>query len=145
MQLFAGNDQVDIAATLYCRIFEFLEKAMSWYTKSKAKTFINSFKEDAYEEFESDIIEIRRLSDNAMRRAQQSAHVENRTTNLMVEATRQDSRETRQDVREIKQILTLFQQNLTKNATGWKDLFTCSCQSSLRRNAHRLRSRVRET
>lgn len=114
MQLFAGNDQVEIAAVLYCRIFEFLEKVMSWYTKSRAKRFINSFKEDAYEEFEPDIIEIRRLSDNSMRRAQQSMQIEHRTTNLMVKESRQDSRQTKQDVREIKQILTFFQQNITQ-------------------------------
>lgn len=112
MELFAGNDQVELASALYCRIFEFLEKAMSWYTKSRAKRFINSFKEDAYEEFESDIVEIRRLSDNVMRRAQQSMHIENRTTNLMVQETRQDFIETIQDVREMKHILAIFQQNL---------------------------------
>lgn len=94
---------------------------MLWYTKSRAKRFINSFKEDVYEEFKSDIIEIRRLSNNTMRRAQQSMHIESRTTNLMVQETRQDSRETREDfretredVREIKQILAFFQQNLTQ-------------------------------
>lgn len=112
MQLFAGNDQVEIAATLYCRIFEFLEKAMLWYTKPRAKRFINSFKDDAYEEFESDVIEIRRLSNNIMRRAQQSMHIENRTTNLMIQETRQESRVTKQDIQEIKQILSCFQQNL---------------------------------
>ena len=114
MQLFAGVDQVEIAATLYCRIFEFFERVMSWYTKSRAKRFIDSFKEDAYEEFESDIIEIRRLSDSIMRRAQQSSHIENRTTNLMVQESRRDSRETREDVREMKQTLAFFQQYLTQ-------------------------------
>ena len=85
---------------------------MSWYTKSKAKRFINSFKEDAYEAFESDIVEIRRISNSIMRRAQQSMHIENRTTNLIVQETRLDSQQTGQEVREIKQILRFVQQNL---------------------------------
>lgn len=65
-QLFAGNDQLEIAAALYYRIFKFLEKAMLWFTKSRAKGFINFFKENFYEELESDSIEICRLSNNIM-------------------------------------------------------------------------------
>ena len=85
---------------------------MSWYTKSKAKRFISSFKEDAYEAFESDITEIRRISNNIMRRAQQSMHIENRTTNLMVQETRLEFQQTGQDVREMKQILHFVPQSL---------------------------------
>ena len=112
MHLFPGNDQVEMAAALYCRIFEFLEKAMVWYTKSRAKRFINSFKEDAYEQFESDVSEIRRLSGNIMRRAQQSVHIENRTTNLIVQETRRDSQRTGGGVREMRRILDSVHQNI---------------------------------
>lgn len=97
-KLFAGNDLREMAVIIYCRIFQFLGKAMSWYTRSRAKRFINAFKEDAYEAFESDIIEIRKLSHGFSRRVQQGMLVENRTTNLIVQ-------ETRQDLKEIKELV----------------------------------------
>ena len=99
MQVFADNNLIDIAATLYCQIFEFLGKAMSWYTGSRAKRFINCFKEDAYEVFESYITEIRRLSANIKRRAQQGMHIETRTTNLMIQEIRADLREVKEQQR----------------------------------------------
>lgn len=74
---------------------------MTWYAQSRARRFFNAFKEDAYEEFEDDITEIRRVSDGIRRRAQQGANVENRLTNLIVQENRQDIKDVKKMLQEI--------------------------------------------
>lgn len=71
---------------------------MAWYTKSRAKRFINAFKEDAFEAFEAGVSEIRRLSENIRRGAQQGMYIESRTTNLMVEENRHDIKEMKEQI-----------------------------------------------
>ena len=99
LQLYSGDHLVELAASFYAEIFEFLGKAMAWFTQSRTKRLIKSFKEDFYEEFQEGVTEIRRLSDGIWRRAQQGANVENRETNLRVRLCDQKLNDLREQLR----------------------------------------------
>ena len=87
---------------------------MRWFTQPRARRFIKSFKEDVYEEFEDDIVEIRRLSESIRRRAQQSANVEARVSRLAVLECRDEVKESRRLMEQQRELLQEIANNLPR-------------------------------
>ncbi|GME27034.1 uncharacterized protein K452DRAFT_362533 [Neofusicoccum parvum] len=53
----------------YCQIFAFLINAMKWYTDKKRKRLLRSLNENLYSQYQEQILEVRRLSDEMHKRS----------------------------------------------------------------------------
>ncbi|KAI1659700.1 hypothetical protein F4813DRAFT_351692 [Daldinia decipiens] len=92
LELFRTQAMTKLVADLYAHIFIFLSDTMDWITEKRRKRLLDSFNENFYKRFESQVETIRHKSDMIRNLAAQSSHAEQRVTRLTVEDLAQDIR-----------------------------------------------------
>jgi hypothetical protein len=84
---------------LYAHVFLFLKGVMAWYLKRSVRRMLDSFNEKFFREFQEEIDNIKRISQEISRRAQQGHMAESRTIRIGVEDLQSDVTDMGLDIR----------------------------------------------
>ncbi|OTB06590.1 hypothetical protein M426DRAFT_72113 [Hypoxylon sp. CI-4A] len=92
LQMFQTQTMMELVADFYAHIFVFLSDTMDWISEKRRRRLLDSFNENFYQKFESQVETISRKSDTIRNLAARSSRAEQRVTRLTVEDLAKDVR-----------------------------------------------------
>lgn len=92
LEIFSTQAMLALVAEFYASVFLFLSDTMDYFMEKKRKRLLDSFNEDFYHKFESQIERIKHRSNRIRNLAAQNSRAEQRATRLIVEDIAHDVR-----------------------------------------------------